>query len=117
MAKEGRKRPRRKEDENHARVGRVWSAVELRRERKERRKERMSVVHGNKIQAHTRVRCAEIMQAAKPCAKRSLFYGEGKKKEEIRERAGDKESNRECTCKRRERARQRRTEKELSASR
>lgn len=34
----------------------------------------MPVVHGNKIQAHTRVRRAEIMQAAKPCVKRSLFY-------------------------------------------
>lgn len=95
MAKEGRKRPRRKEDENHARVGRVWSAVELRRERKERRKERMSVVHGNKIQAHTRARCAEIMQAAKPCAKRSLFYGEGKKKRrKYAKEQEDKESNR-----------------------
>lgn len=117
MAKEGRKRPRRKEDENHARVGRVWSAVELRRERKERRKERMSVVHGNKIQAHTRVRCAEIMQAAKPCAKRSLFYGEGKKTKKYAKEQETRKVTGECTCKRRERARQRRTEKELSASR
>lgn len=63
MVKEGRKRPRLKEDENHARVGRVWSTVELRQERKEGRKERMPVVHGNKIQAHTRVHRAEIVQA------------------------------------------------------
>ncbi|TGZ32104.1 Uncharacterized protein DBV15_01094 [Temnothorax longispinosus] len=45
----------------------------------------MSVVHGNKIQAHTRVRRAEIVQAAKPCAKRSLFYGERKKKRYAKE--------------------------------
>lgn len=45
----------------------------------------MSVVHDNKVQAHTRVRCAEIMQAAKPCAKRSLFYGGRKKKKYAKE--------------------------------
>lgn len=54
----------------------------------------VSVVHGNKIQAHTRVHRAEIAQAAKPCAKPSLFYGERKK--EVGERTGDKGSNREC---------------------
>lgn len=69
------------------RAGRVWSAVELRQERKERRKERMSVVHGNKIQAHTRVRRVEVVQAAKLCVKRSLCSYRGKKKEEMHEKS------------------------------
>lgn len=75
----------------------------------------MPVVHGNKIQAHTRVRRAEIVQAAKPCAKRSLFYGERKKKKYAKEQETRKVT--ESAHVRRERARQRGTEKELSASR
>lgn len=84
-SKEGRNLPRLKEDENHARVGRVWSAVEPRQERKERRKERMPMVHGNKVRAHTRVRRAEIVHAAKPCAKRPPFYGGSKREKCARE--------------------------------
>lgn len=62
---------------------------------------------GNKIQAHTRVRRAEIVQAAKPCAKRPpVLWGKEKKKgRSVRERAGDKETDGECACNRRERVR------------
>lgn len=98
MIKEGRKRPQLREDENHARVDRVWSAMELRLERKERRKERMSrwfmVIKYRRIRA-----CV----APKSCRRHSHVRNsrrcsmeKEKKKRKMRERGGDKESNREC---------------------
>lgn len=57
--------------------------MELRQERKERWKEGMSVVHGNKIQAHTHARASHCRNRAggkAVCETVAVFYGRSKKK-------------------------------------